>query len=212
MIRYQKKGVLMILRLALYSGFLGVFSLLFLDHKVAQLAMALEIRTTTPLRLFTFLFSPAFHIIGSTLLAGAAYFFAFSLRLPLYMYATAQILSGTIVQFGKNLIGRARPLIGGDFDPYILMPITFASEYHSLPSGHACVCATLGTLLAFAFPKYRVPILIGTLVLPLIRVLQMKHFLSDVCLGLCIGFLITQMTISFFAHYLELIPFKSKAF
>jgi|GEM_PF-5103852 len=197
-----KKEFSMITKLALSLGIFGILSFFFLDQKIAQYTLQLGVRTTLALRMFTFLFSPAFHILGSTALALLAYFLALPQRLPLYTYALAQVVAGTTVQVAKNLIGRARPLIAG-LDPYLVMPISFAPQYHSFPSGHACVCATIGALFCFFFPKYKVPILLTAVMLPLIRVVQMKHFMSDVCLGLCVGFLITQSTISLFSQFME---------
>ncbi len=60
---------------------------------------------------------------------------AISVRLSFLFLAIG--LPSLFVSIVKRLIGRARPFVGGNADPFLYLPFSWKVEYASLPSGHA---------------------------------------------------------------------------
>jgi membrane-associated phospholipid phosphatase len=87
----------------------------------------------------------------------------------------------------KNMIGRARPLVGGVLNPYLFDPFHWTPAYAGLPSGHAttafAVLAAFGTL----WPRARTILLIYALVIAASRIVVTAHYPTDVAAGALVG-------------------------
>jgi membrane-associated phospholipid phosphatase len=87
----------------------------------------------------------------------------------------------------KNMIGRARPFVGGVANPYLFDPFHWTPAYASLPSGHAttafAVLAAFGTL----WPRARTMLLIYAILIAVSRVVVTAHHPTDVLAGALVG-------------------------
>ena len=96
-------------------------------------------------------------------------------------------LTGLSVSLVKNMIGRARPGVGGSLNPFLFEPFHWAPAYASFPSGHGttafAVLAALGTL----FPRARTALLIYALIIAVSRVVLRAHYVSDVMVSAAFG-------------------------
>jgi membrane-associated phospholipid phosphatase len=99
----------------------------------------------------------------------------------------------------KNMIGRARPFVGGVANPYLFDPFHWAPAYASLPSGHAttafAVLAAFGTL----WPRARTMLLAYALLIAASRVVVTAHHPTDVLAGALVGFVGVWLVRRYFA-------------
>jgi hypothetical protein len=100
--------------------------------------------------------------------------------------AVAFVNAGALVQVGKSLAGRARPLTTGD-SPGAFTGPSLTNEYASFPSGHASVAFAVANVLAHRYPKqkwlyYGLAGAVG-----LARVISEAHFPADVLVGAAVG-------------------------
>lgn len=96
-------------------------------------------------------------------------------------------LTGLSVSLVKNMIGRARPGVGGSINPFLFEPFHWAPAYASFPSGHGttvfAVLAAFGTL----FPRARTALLIYAVIIATSRVVLRAHYVSDVMVSAAFG-------------------------
>jgi undecaprenyl-diphosphatase len=96
-------------------------------------------------------------------------------------------LTGLSVSLIKNVIGRARPGVGGSINPFLFDPFHWAPAYASFPSGHGttvfAVLAAFGTL----FPRARTALLVYAIVIAISRVVLRAHYVSDVMVSAAFG-------------------------
>ena len=94
---------------------------------------------------------------------------------------------GLFASIVKNMIGRARPGVGGSVNPALFDPFHWAPAYASMPSGHGtaafAVLAAFGTL----WPRARTALLIYALLILASRVVVRAHYPTDVALGALTG-------------------------
>jgi len=102
----------------------------------------------------------------------------------LFIAIGAPGLTASIV---KNMIGRARPGVGGSVNPSLFDPFHWTPAYAGLPSGHATAAfaalAAIGTL----FPRARTALLIYALMIAVSRVVLRAHYPTDVAAGALVG-------------------------
>lgn len=103
----------------------------------------------------------------------------------------ATVITNALVPIIKFTLARPRPTFFLTHGTSHIMPLHFGDNFVSMPSGHAAACGILTVLiLHLAKGPYKklffLPILFSFL-----RVLSLKHFLSDVIVGYAIGFCIT---------------------
>jgi undecaprenyl-diphosphatase len=87
----------------------------------------------------------------------------------------------------KRMIGRARPLVGGQIDPFVFAPFIWRADHASLPSGH--VTTAFAVLAAFGclWPRARTALLLYALLIAASRIVVTAHFASDVIAGAVVG-------------------------
>lgn len=96
-------------------------------------------------------------------------------------------LTGLFSSLIKNMIGRARPGVGGSINPFLFDPFHWAPSFASLPSGHGTTAfaalAAFGTL----FPRARTALLIYGVIIAMSRVAIGAHYVSDVMVAAVVG-------------------------
>jgi undecaprenyl-diphosphatase len=110
---------------------------------------------------------------------------AFTVRLGFVFAAIA--LPGLFVTVVKRLIGRARPFVGGDGDPFLYLPFGWRPDYASLPSGHATNVFAALVAVGLVWPRARGVVLVYALIIAASRVIVLAHHPSDVIAGAVVG-------------------------
>jgi membrane-associated phospholipid phosphatase len=87
----------------------------------------------------------------------------------------------------KRFIGRGRPYVWHDPDPFDFTPFVWASDYSSLPSGHATNAFAAAIAIGALWPSMRLPMWIFAVVIALSRIIVLAHFPSDVIIGAAVG-------------------------
>ena len=96
----------------------------------------------------------------------------FTVRLGFVFAAIA--LPGLFVTIVKRLIGRARPFIGGEADPFLYMPFAWRPEYASLPSGHATNVFAALVAIGLVWPRLRAVMLVYALIIAVSRLIVLR--------------------------------------
>jgi membrane-associated phospholipid phosphatase len=122
---------------------------------------------------------------------------AFTVRLGFVFAAIA--LPGLFVTVVKRLIGRARPFIGGEADPFLYLPLGWRADYASLPSGHATNVFAALIAVGLVWPRLRPIMLVYALIIAASRVIVLAHHPSDVIAGALVGTLGALMVRDWFA-------------
>ena len=94
---------------------------------------------------------------------------------------------GLFVTVVKRLIGRARPFVGGEADPYLYGLFVWRPDYASLPSGHATTAFSALVAIGALWPRLRPLMWAYALVIALSRVVVLAHHPSDVLAGAFVG-------------------------
>jgi undecaprenyl-diphosphatase len=87
----------------------------------------------------------------------------------------------------KRLVGRARPLVEGNIDPFIYRPFGWSVEYASLPSGHAIDAFAIAVAVGAVWPRLRLLLWTYAVAIAVSRVVLLAHFPSDVVAGAVVG-------------------------
>jgi membrane-associated phospholipid phosphatase len=122
---------------------------------------------------------------------------AFTVRLGFVFAAIA--VPGLFVTIVKRLIGRARPFIGGDADPFLYVPFGWRPDHASLPSGHATNVFAALVAVGLVCPRLRAIMLVYALVIAASRVVVLAHHPSDVIAGAIAGTLGALLVRDWFA-------------
>jgi len=96
--------------------------------------------------------------------------------------------AGLLVQIIKHLVGRPRP--GQNMLAWDLQGLSFDSDLHSFPSGHATTTFALAAVLAARFPRWSWAFYLAALFISLGRVVGGSHFVSDVLVGAMLGLVV----------------------
>jgi membrane-associated phospholipid phosphatase len=99
---------------------------------------------------------------------------------------SAIAVPGLFVTVVKRLIGRARPLVGGN-DTWAYTPFGWQVEYASFPSGHATNAFSAAFAIGAIWPKTRPFMWTYAAVIALSRVVVTAHHPSDVIAGAIVG-------------------------
>jgi undecaprenyl-diphosphatase len=103
--------------------------------------------------------------------------------------AVAAIVAVGLTTILKLLIRRSRPREAKGF---------YSTKYdrHSFPSGHATRVACLAMIFSHQFPHWAVVFYALALFVVLCRIALDIHYVSDILVGLGIGFLVSWVTVS----------------
>jgi undecaprenyl-diphosphatase len=110
-----------------------------------------------------------------------------------FFFASTSI-AGIFADFLKPLFGRARPKLLFADDLSGFHPMTFGSDWASMPSGHTTTVFAVAAALMVFFPRARYLLLIFAVTVGLSRVMVNAHYLSDVLFGAVIGWYVAQAT------------------
>ena len=87
----------------------------------------------------------------------------------------------------KRLIGRARPFVGAEIDPFLYGQLVWRPDYASMPSGHATTAFAAAIAVGLLWPRLRSVMLVYALIIAVSRVVLDAHYLSDVIAGAFVG-------------------------
>ena len=107
-----------------------------------------------------------------------------SVRLGFLFLAIA--LPGLVVTIAKRLIGRARPLVGGE-NPFLYEFFFWRVEYASFPSGHATNAFAAAVAFGTLWPRLRPLLWSYAVIIALSRIVVTAHHPSDVVAGAIAG-------------------------
>jgi membrane-associated phospholipid phosphatase len=158
------------------------------DARVAAYATDDEVRHRI-LPVFNMLASMVFFLTPIAILAS----FPNARRLCIG-FALPLLLSTVITHLVKWAVGRARPYMGFGafhFNPFRhisdVEAFAWRGEYASFPSGHATAAATLAVLFGIYCPRARWAFYFFAIMVGLERIINNRHFLSDVLAGFIVG-------------------------
>jgi undecaprenyl-diphosphatase len=128
-------------------------------------------------------------IVAAAPLQGSAQarLLAFGLRLQFIFFAVAApLLPGDTI---KWIVGRARPFVGGEANPFNFAPFAGTEAYASFPSAHAVTAFALAFAVSAVWPRTRGLMIAYALMIAFTRVVLLAHHPSDVLAGALIGVL-----------------------
>jgi len=110
---------------------------------------------------------------------------AFGTRLQFLFFAVlVPVLLGEIV---KWIVGRGRPFVGGEANPFNFAHFAGTEAYASFPSGHAITSFALAFAVTAVWPRARVAMAVYALLIAVSRLVLLAHHPSDVVAGALIG-------------------------
>jgi undecaprenyl-diphosphatase len=110
---------------------------------------------------------------------------ALSVRLTFVFVAIG--LPGLFTSIVKNMIGRARPFVGGSANPFLYHPFEWRPAYASLPSGHTTTAVAAAVAIGALWPRSRPYLWTYALLIALSRLVITAHHPSDVVGGAVVG-------------------------
>ncbi|MBP0109790.1 phosphatase PAP2 family protein [Bradyrhizobium vignae] len=109
----------------------------------------------------------------------------FGTRLQFMFLSVA--VSAFVAEILKYLIGRGRPFVGGQANPFNFIPFEGTGAYASLPSGHAVAAFALAFAVSALWPRLRLFMFTYAIVILLTRLALLAHHPSDVVAGALVG-------------------------
>ncbi|MGL3109655.1 phosphatase PAP2 family protein [Bradyrhizobium sp. BR 1432] len=103
-----------------------------------------------------------------------------------FMFLSVAV-SALVAEILKYLIGRGRPFVGGQANPFNFIPFEGTGAYTSLPSGHAVAAFALAFAVSALWPRLRVFMFTYAIVILLTRLVLLAHHPSDVVAGAMVG-------------------------
>jgi membrane-associated phospholipid phosphatase len=110
---------------------------------------------------------------------------AISVRLSFLFIAIA--LPSLFVTIIKRVIGRGRPFVSGEADPFVYGWLKWTPSYASFPSGHATTAFAAAFAIGALWPRARPVLWIYAIIIALSRVIITAHHPSDVVAGAIVG-------------------------
>lgn len=123
--------------------------------------------------------SPALARLSRLVLAAVAVRVAF-----LFAAIAAPSLFVTVI---KRLIGRARPFVSEQADPFLYLPLVWRADHASMPSGHATSAFAAAIAVGLLWPRLRAVMLAYAVAIAASRVVLGAHYVSDVVAGAIVG-------------------------
>ena len=122
---------------------------------------------------------PAMHEAARARLLGI------SLRLQFVLLAVSVPL--VVGEPLKWIVGRGRPFVGGEANPFNFVHFAGTEAYFSFPSAHSITAFALAFAVAAAWPRLRGVMIAYALVIAFTRLVLLAHHPSDVVAGASIG-------------------------
>jgi membrane-associated phospholipid phosphatase len=94
------------------------------------------------------------------------------------------VLVGEVI---KWIVGRGRPFVGGEANPFNFMHFAGTEAYASFPSGHAITSFALAFAVSALWPQARFAMIVYAIVIALTRLVLLAHHPSDVVAGALVG-------------------------
>jgi undecaprenyl-diphosphatase len=101
-----------------------------------------------------------------------------------FLSVALSVLVGDLL---KGLIGRGRPFVGGEANPFNFSFGSWNEAYSSLPSGHATTAFALAFAVAALWPRARTLMFGYAIVIAVSRLVLLAHHPSDVVAGALTG-------------------------
>ena len=102
----------------------------------------------------------------------------------IFLAVTVPAIAGEVI---KGVVGRARPFVGGEANPFNYSHLAWTETYASFPSGHATTCCALAFAVSAVWPNVRIAMLIYAVLIVVSRVVLLAHHPSDVIAGALVG-------------------------
>jgi membrane-associated phospholipid phosphatase len=134
---------------------------------------------------------------------------------PIWSLRTQAVVAALTVRFGylflaigvpglfaaivKRMIGRARPYVGPQDDPFAYIPFIWKPEYASMPSGHSTTAVAAAVAIGAVWPAARGVMWLYALLIMFSRVVVLEHHPSDVLAGALVGAVGADMVRRWFA-------------
>jgi membrane-associated phospholipid phosphatase len=110
---------------------------------------------------------------------------AFALHLQfLFCAVLLPLLPGEML---KWIVGRGRPFVGGEANPFNFVPFAGTEAYFSFPSAHVITAFALAFAVSAVWPWMRGVMIAYALLIAFTRVVLLAHHPSDVVAGALIG-------------------------
>jgi membrane-associated phospholipid phosphatase len=135
--------------------------------------------------------APALHGIQRSLLLGLG------TRLQFVFLSVA--LSALVTDVIKWCVGRGRPFVGGEANPFNFSHFSGTQAFASFPSGHATTAFALAVAVAAVWPKARVAMAVYALIIAATRLVLLAHHPSDVVAGALVGIIVAMFVRYWFA-------------
>jgi len=87
----------------------------------------------------------------------------------------------------KWIVGRGRPFVGGEANPFNYVPFAGTEAHFSFPSAHAITAFALAFALGAVWPRARGVAIAYALLISFTRLVLLAHHPSDVVAGALIG-------------------------
>lgn len=117
--------------------------------------------------------------------ASRAQWLGFGLRLQFVFFAVlTPLLAGELI---KWVVGRGRPFVGGEANPFNFAPFAGTEAHASFPSAHVITAAALAFAVSAVWPRARAAMVVYALVIAATRLVLLAHHPSDVVAGALIG-------------------------
>ena len=109
----------------------------------------------------------------------------------------SSVLVLSFVLLAKTSIGRGRPSMSSDLDPFVFAPFSGSEAFESFPSAQAAMAAAICYCFMFRYSSCRSFALALMVLIGLSRVVIERHWMSDVVVGWVVGWLGAAMTCAF---------------
>jgi undecaprenyl-diphosphatase len=138
-------------------------------------------------------------LIASAAVRGAARSLLLGLGTRLQFLFLAVVTPALVGDVLKWVIGRGRPFVGGEANPFNFRHFIGGEAFASFPSGHANTAFALAFAVSALWPQTRLVMLAYALIICATRLVLLAHHPSDVVAGALLGVIGAMMVRYWFA-------------